>query len=211
MFESIAQSITGFLQLNNNPLGLAILGLSALVEYIFPPFPGDSVTLFGAFLVVQHDWSLPWVFVVVLTGSGIGAMANFFFGVWIGKRYHAGGIFKKDQSRRRMDRVIQVLRRHGEKVVAINRFLPAVRAFIFVGAGIAGLRPGRVLAFAMVSAAVWNTIILAVGYALGANWARIKSIFQTYGIVAWGALGSLIAVFMLRWFLRRRRGDENSF
>lgn len=204
MFESLTQAVTGFLQLNNNPLGLAILGLSALVEYIFPPFPGDSVTLFGAFLVVQHNWSLPWVFAVVLAGSAVGAMADFFFGAWIGKRYREGAIFKKPESRKRMERVIQVLRRHGEKYVAINRFLPAVRAFIFVAAGIAGLRPGRVLFFAILSATVWNGLILAVGYGLGANWERIKAIFQTYGIVAWGVLGVATAIFIVRWFLRRR-------
>ena len=42
---------------NHNTLGLAVLCLSACIEYLFPPFPGDTITVFGAFLVARRGWS----------------------------------------------------------------------------------------------------------------------------------------------------------
>jgi membrane protein DedA with SNARE-associated domain len=201
----ISQAITGFLQHNNNPLGLLLLGVSALLEYVFPPFPGDTVTLFGAFLVTRYEWSVAKVFVAVLAGSGIGAMIDFAFGVWVGRRYSEGRILKSPAVRNRIDRVLDAFRRHGEVYVVLNRFLPAVRAVFFVAAGMARLRAWRVLVFALLSAALWNALIIGAGYSVGSNWNRITEIFRTYSIVAWGLIAAVVAGLALRFWLRRRR------
>ncbi len=201
---SISQAITGFLQVNNNPLGLLLLGLSALLEYVFPPFPGDTVTLFGAFLVTRYDWSVGWVFAVVLAGSGLGALADYGFGRWIGRRYQEGRILKSPAVRARIDQVLDAFRRHGEVYVVLNRFLPAVRAVFFVAAGMARLRAWRVLLFALISAALWNALIVGAGYAVGSNWNRIAELFRVYSIAAWGLLGAVALVLALRFWRRRR-------
>jgi membrane protein DedA with SNARE-associated domain len=203
--ENIIEAITGFLQQNNNPLGLLILGASALIEYVFPPFPGDTVTLVGSFLVVQHDWNLPLVFGVVLAGSVVGALLDYQIGVWMGDRYRSGRFIKKPKQRAAMERAIESVRRHGPKYIMINRFLPAIRAAVFLAAGMAGLKRWVVLVCALVSAAAWNAMILALGYALGANWDRIREIFRQYGLVAWCLLGVVIAALVIRYLLKRRR------
>jgi membrane protein DedA with SNARE-associated domain len=196
------------LRRNNNPLGLTLLGLSALIEYIFPPFPGDTITLFGAFLVTRYDWNLPLMFCSVMIGSGVGAMIDFYVGVWMGRRYHDGTFLRGERLRKEVERVLDAFRRHGEIYVAINRFLPAVRAVFFVAAGVAGLRPLRVLFFALVSAAAWNALIIAAGYGVGASWGRIQSIFNTYSTIAWAALGAAALALVVRWLLRRRRTSD---
>jgi len=209
MFGSIASAITGFLQHNNNPLGLFLLGLSSLLEYVFPPFPGDTVTLFGAFLVTRYGWNLPLVFAVTLLGSGLGAMIDFTLGVWMGRRYAAGRFLAAPAARRRVEQVTASFRRYGEAFIALNRFLPAVRAVFFLAAGMAGLRPGRVLIFSLISAALWNAVILGVGYGVGANWARIREIFSTYSAVAWCLCGAVLVGWGIRWALRRRRARSD--
>jgi len=209
MLDRIARAITGFLRHNNNPLGLALLGLSALIEYVFPPFPGDTVTLFGAVLVTRYHWSLPLVFLVVMAGSGIGAMIDFYVGVWMGRRYHKGGLVRSESARQQVERVLDAFRRHGEIYVVINRFLPAVRAVFFLAAGLAGLRPLRVLFFALLSAAAWNALIVGAGYGVGANWRRIRKIFDTYSTVAWSVIGAAVLALLVRWLVRRRRTTES--
>jgi membrane protein DedA with SNARE-associated domain len=205
MFGDITRAITGFLKHNNNPLGLGMLGLSAMIEYVFPPFPGDTVTLFGALLVTRYNWSVVQIFAVVLLGSGIGAMIDFYVGVWMGRRYHDGSFPRNVALRAQIERVLDAFRRHGAIYVSINRFLPAVRAMFFIAAGVAGLRAAPVLFYALVSAAAWNALIIAVGYAVGANWRRIKSLFRTYSIIAWSALGAVAVALLVRWIVRRRR------
>lgn len=202
--DSIEQAITGFLRRNNNPLGFVLLALSAMVEYIFPPFPGDTVTLFGAFLITRHDWSLPGVFLSVMLGSGVGSMADFYLGSWLRERYRQGKVLKSPRTRRAVDRVLAGFARHGELYVVINRFLPAVRAVFFLAAGMARLRAWRVLLFSLASAAAWNTLIISVGYSMGANWQRIRALFQTYSVIAWSAVAAVALFFTVRWLLRRR-------
>ncbi len=210
MFESIEVAITGFLQHNNNPVGFVLLGLSAMVEYLFPPFPGDTVTLFGAFLITRHDWSLPLVFLAVMIGSGLGSMADFYAGVWFKKRYEKGRFLKSPRARRAVDRVVAGFAKHGEAYVVVNRFLPAVRAVFFVAAGMAGLRPWRVLLFALLSAAAWNALIIGAGYAVGANWERIQELFRVYSVAAWSVVGAALLFFLVRWYVQGRKEANQS-
>ena len=202
--DSIEQAITGFLQSNNNPVGLLVLGLSALIEYVFPPFPGDVVTLFGALLVTRFRWSIAAVFASVLAGSAVGSTIDFYAGVWMRQRYEQGRFLKRPATRRLVERVLDSFRRHGEVYVALNRFLPAVRAVFFLAAGMAGLRVGRVLFFSMVSAAAWNALLIGAGYAVGGNWDRIKDLFRSYSVVVWILLGAVAVALFVRWLIRRR-------
>lgn len=204
MWSSIEQAITGFLRVNNNPLGLALLGLAATLEYVFPPFPGDTVTLFGAFLVSQYQWSLVQVFFATLAGSAAGALIDYAVGARMRRPYEQGRFLKKPRTRRLVERVLASFRRHGAAYVALNRFLPAVRAVFFLAAGMAGLKLHLVLIFALISAAAWNALVLGVGYALGANWERIQRVFSLYSRVAWAAIGLVALVLTLRWWVRRR-------
>ncbi len=181
-----------------------------MLEYLFPPFPGDTVTLFGAFLVTQYSWNLPLVFGVVLLGSALGAMADFYVGVWMGRRYQEGRFLRAPAIRRRVDQVTGAFQRHGEAYIALNRFLPAVRAVFFIAAGMAGLRPARVLFYALLSAALWNTLILSAGYAVGSNWENVRRIFRTYSVVAWSVVGAALIFWLVRWLIQRRRGGDTS-
>ena len=60
--EQLAQPLLDFLSAGQSAAGLSVLFVSALIEYVFPPFPGDTVTLFGAFLAAHQGWSVPLVF-----------------------------------------------------------------------------------------------------------------------------------------------------
>jgi membrane protein DedA with SNARE-associated domain len=194
---------------NNNPVGLSILAASAAIEYIFPPFPGDTITLFGAFLITARGWSFVLVFTAVLLGSGVGAMADYYFGRWLARR-EAAWTGRRARVRQVIDDLVERFRRHGEAYIVLNRFLPAVRAFFFVAAGMAGLRPGRVLLWSLVSAALWNLLLISVGAAVGANWQRIQWFATTYSRAVSLLLVAIVVFFLGRWWWRRRRAARQA-
>src|SRR5262245_13636056 len=68
------------------PYGFLVFGVAAMLEYVVPPFPGDSIILLGGVYVVRGQ--TPWylVFGAVTVGSLIGAAANYGVGVLIGER-----------------------------------------------------------------------------------------------------------------------------
>ena len=65
--------LTALAQEPNHPLGLLFLFLSCVIEYLFPPFPGDTITLFGAVLITAYHWSFWWMMVVLTLGNLLGA------------------------------------------------------------------------------------------------------------------------------------------
>lgn len=202
--DGTLEAIREIMERGAGPAAFAVLFGSALVEYLFPPFPGDAVTLLGAFAVARWGWNGAAVFVSVLAGSVAGAMLDFAIGRWLGKR---AGFWERrgNATRARVERIISSFRRHGAAYIVVNRFLPGVRALIFVAAGMAGLRGGAVLLWASLSAALWNAAIFAAGYTVGTTWERLLGALRAFATAAWIAV-AVVAASLLALALLRRRG-----
>lgn len=196
--DAFSDWLIGFISQQNNPIGLVVLGVSALVEYVFPPFPGDTITLFGAILITAYDWSFASVYLCVLGGSVIGAMLAFYFGRSLQKR--------RLPKQELVDKLVARFERHGAAFLIVNRFLPGFRAVFFVAAGLAKMPAKSVLIYGTVSAALWNLGIIALGTLVGANFDRLKLWLTTYAIGVWIAIGIVAVVVAGRWWWKRRRG-----
>jgi membrane protein DedA with SNARE-associated domain len=200
--DQLALRLIDFVGQQNNPLGWAILGLSALIEYVFPPFPGDTITLFGAFLITARGWSFVAVFAAALIGSGAGAMLDFKFGQWL-KRRELATESKHPVARARIDKLVDRFKRHGEVFIVLNRFVPGVRALFFVAAGMAGMRARWVFLWALVSAALWNLLLIAIGTSVGANFDELLEFGRTYAKYVYIGLGILLAAWFARFLYKR--------
>ena len=200
----IYQSIIDFLSAGQSAAGLAVLFASAAVEYVFPPFPGDSVTLFGAFLAATEGWSVPLVFTVVTLGSVVGAVIDYALGRRLARipRDRLSGdrrlLMERAQS------IVDRFERHGAVYIAVNRFLPGIRALFFVAAGMARLPVGKVILWGALSAAAWNALIIAAGFAVGKNWDRLSELLRTYTMVAWIVVGVVMILLVVRWAWKKR-------
>lgn len=198
-------------------LATALLAAAAFLEYVFPPFPGDTVTLAGAILVTGYGFSATRVMVAVVLGSLAGAALDFLIGTAVARAISRARAREDDprpawlrlrivqSALRGTDRVSRAFARHGEAYIAVNRFLPGIRAFLFVAAGMAGLRFGRVMLWAAVSAVAWNLLLLGVGMALGSRLDAIETVFRDYGIAVWTLLALVAVGAWIRHRRRRRR------
>ncbi len=202
--------LIAFVSDENNPAGVALLGASAMVEYVFPPFPGDTITLFGAVLITAYSWSFGAVFGAVMLGSVSGAMIDYYFG----HRLRLRGLRRKkrhtpEQRRAIIHGLVERFRKHGAVYLVLNRFVPGVRALFFVAAGLAGMKPLPVLLYSAISAAAWNLLLIAVGGLLGANLDELSKWVRHYNIAAGGIIIAIILALLGRsLLLRRRRKSE---
>ena len=193
--EALSEWVIGFIAGGQNSTGLVLLAASAAIEYIFPPFPGDTITLFGAFLVTSHGWSFVAVFGAVMLGSVAGSMLAFYLGHRIGP----------PSDNARLHKVVERFRRYGAAYLVVNRFLPGLRSLFFVAAGMAELRPWRVAFFSAISAAAWNLALMGVGAALGANYEVLLTYVKQYTLIVWIAIASVAVVCGTVWWIRRRK------
>jgi membrane-associated protein len=202
--EDIGQQLIDYLAAGQSAVGLLILFGSALVEYVFPPFPGDTVTLFGAFLAANFEWSVPLVFGVVTAGSLAGAALDYALGRRLAHTPAGQLKGRKKKAREKVQPLLEKFERHGAAYVVINRFLPGIRAFFFVAAGMAKLPLWKVLAWGAISAAAWNALIIGAGFAIGKNWERLLGWLRTYTTVAWAVIGVIVLALLIRWLWKKR-------
>jgi membrane-associated protein len=180
--------------------GLVILGVSAIIEYVFPPFPGDTITLVGAVLIPRAGWPIWGVFGAVMVGTAIGTAVDWRLGIWLAD-HETGDTWLHDwlareNVSRKVETIKQQFERWGGAYLMANRFVPAFRAVFFVAAGLARLQLKTVLLFGCLSAALWNAALLGVGYAVGYNLRDLAAVVETYSQVFWVVALVAIALWM---------------
>lgn len=182
------------------PWGYWILGLAALIEYVFPPFPGDSITLLGGLYVARDQRPWPLVLFAVTLGSVLGAALDYWVGGRLARRLEREPDHKSRLGAQlpRLQRLQAQMKRRGVLLLAVNRFLPGVRALIFVAAGAARMPPTVVLGWGAVSALLFNGGVLAVGMLVGGNAERLAELLASYQRVVWTLLAVAGAAVLVR-------------
>jgi membrane protein DedA with SNARE-associated domain len=201
--------ILEWLRQNEGPLAYLLIGFVAAVEYVFPPAPADAVALGATFLAATADYSAVAVYVSLTVGSVCGSALAYGIGRAIGRDPAKWPpILRRPVFQRAIARVIERFDQQGTAFVAVNRFIPAVRAVVFFAAGMAKLPLLKVLLWGAFSDALYNSVILAIGYAVGDNYELLRTLVQRYTIAALAIVALVIAFFVFRMIRRRKRRPQ---
>jgi membrane protein DedA with SNARE-associated domain len=205
---SYVEQFLNFLDTLPNALIYLFLGLSAFVENIFPPIPGDTITAFGAFLVGTDRLHFFWVYFVTTLGSLVGFLVLFWLGLVLGRHF----FLERDYRFFRSKDIVKAedwFQKYGYLLILVNRFLPGIRSAISLAGGISRLNIPRVVFLAFLSCAAWNLIWISVGYALGNNWdkvkGRISEILASYNIAVFTLLGLAVLYFIVKRMSKKRK------
>ncbi len=180
--------------------GYVFLFFSSLGENLFPPMPGDTFVVLGAFLVGRGHLDFVPAYLSASAGSLLGFMMLYFVGLRWGRKIFQGrtGRFFSQ------DRLVEVefwFDRYGYVVIAVNRLLSGFRALVSLGAGIARMDAKRVFGLCLVSVLIWNGILMGVGVYVGENWAVIVRHYQWIVFVL---IAGIILVSLIRARMRKR-------
>jgi membrane-associated protein len=186
-------------------LAPAVLFVATFVEYVFPPFPGDVLVILGAWYAVEGQLSWPATFASVTAGGIAGAWVDYRIGAALGRRLERRAHQRSPQAEQRLARFEAGYRRWGALLLLGNRFLPGFRAFVFFGAGAAGIPLRRVLVLGAISSALWNLGLLAAGDLLARNVDELVGLVERYTRAAWTAMAAAAVVALAVVWLRRRR------
>lgn len=163
------------------------LFVSAVMENLFPPIPGDTITVFGAFLVGMGRLNFFYVYAATTLGSSIGFLLLFYAGAFLEMEFFLNTRIKIFSSEKIL-LAEKWFNKYGYYVVALNRFLPGVRSVISIVAGISGLSGWKVFFLSLISAMAWNFLWIYTGYTIGNNWVEVQTkislIIRNYNIAA---------------------------
>lgn len=189
------------------PFAYFVLAVAAALEYVVPPFPGDTVVLLGGVYAVRGEKSWLLVFLVIIAGSVVGAAVNYFIGRWLDVKVEHR-LERKAILGMSLDQLLTVearMRKRGGWLLLFNRFIPGVRGLLFVAAGMSNMPLPRVLGLGAISAAAHTAVVLGVGMALGGNVERIEAVAARYQSLALWILAGGVALFAARLLFRRWR------
>lgn len=185
------------------PYAPALLFGASFIEYVFPPFPGDMIVLLGAWYAVQGQLSWPLTFAAVTAGAVAGAFVDHRVGVLLGRGLASGWASRLGLDPDGLAAFQASYRRWGALLLVANRFLPGVRAFLFVAAGASGVPARAALLYGGISAALWNALLLAAGALLVHNAAELVALLRRYDEWAWTVLGVAALAALVVWLGHR--------
>lgn len=198
--------ILTWLEHAEGPLAYLVLALAAGLEYVLPPLPGDTITLFGIFLAFGAGYHTVLVYLALDAGALAGSLAAYGVGRLLARpRRRPPRFLRSQQARKAIDVLLTRFERHGAMYLAINRFVPGLRAFCFVAAGMARLTWWKVAGWGLVSASVYNALLLGLGWLVGGNFTELRAWVERYTYAAAGVLVAVVMYFAIRTWLRRRR------
>jgi membrane protein DedA with SNARE-associated domain len=186
-----------------------ILFISAVIENIFPPIPGDTVTLVGAYLVGRSLLNFWGVYISTTLGSVAGFMAIYGLAYWVERK-----IIEKYQPRwitaTHIDQVETWFRKYGYGVIFLNRFLSGVRSVISLVAGLSKMKPMIVFTLSLIGCAIWNGLLIYLGSIVGKNWSKIIELLKIYNRAVLLVVILVIVIWLLYRFIRKRTMRKNS-
>ena len=161
--------------------GTAFLWISLAMVFVecglfFPFLPGDTLLLsLGIFIATPRTasttspdpgWSSWSITLVLLTVAALlGNLVGYEIGRAVGPPLYRrdGRILKKKY----FDNTQAFFDKHGNKALVIGRFVPFVRTYITVVAGVTRMDRRRFLVWSLVGAVLWVFSITLLGYNLG--------------------------------------------
>ncbi len=165
--------------------------------------PGDSLLFTAGLLASQGALNLP----VILVGCFVAAVTGDQVGFFIGRR--AGpALFRRPDSRffhqKNVERAQAYFAQHGARTIVLARFVPVVRTFTPVVAGVGQMEYRTFVTYNVVGGLVWAVGVTLLGYVLGESIPDV----DRYLLPIIMAIVAVSFVPVLRELLRMRRAER---
>ncbi|TEA78053.1 DedA family protein [Allopusillimonas ginsengisoli] len=183
-------------------LALLTLGESLLVIGII--IPASVVMLVMGGLIGSGMVEAAPVLLWGIAGAIVGDAISYFIGRWLGPTLlHTWPL---NRQRRAVARARLLFMRHGSLAVFAGRFLGPLRSITPTLAGMMKMRQSRFLLANVASAIAWLPLMLLPGYLTGRGMQSVDD--SHFGIVLAGVLSIVLAVWVARAMIRRRRQSQ---
>jgi membrane-associated protein len=129
-------------------------------------FPGDTLLLAAGILAAAGEFNIVVLVSVIVISAVFGGYAGYLIGRKAGPKLfkkNDGIIFRKEY----MLRSEEFYEKHGGKTIIFARFVPIVRTFAPVVAGIGNMNPARFMFYNILGSGIWAISVTLLGYYFG--------------------------------------------
>ncbi|HEY0740589.1 MAG TPA: VTT domain-containing protein [Chryseosolibacter sp.] len=213
-FEVHFMSILAFLDSFNPETIIQYGGLSLLLLIIFAEtgvffgffLPGDSL-LFVAGLLADTEYldvNVTLLIVLLIIAAVSGSTVGYLTGRWAGKflANRPDSIFFK---KKYLDVTQAFYQKHGMMAFILGRFLPIVRTFVTIIAGMVKIDMPKFVFFNFLGATIWIVVMVLSGHFLGRLFPQITMYLEiiVVGMILVSAIPVIITYFKNRKLLAK--------
>lgn len=189
MLEDMFEAFTTFAMFGIDPEAIAQAGLWLIALIIFAEsglligffLPGDTLLIAAGVMAATGALPLEWTIITIATAAIVGDNVGYMIGRYSGKRLFKqkdGILFKHEY----VERAQAFYEKHGGKTIILARFIPIVRTFAPMVAGIGRMDRRKFFFYNVVGGALWATSLPLLGYWVGSRIPRIGDYLE-YAII----------------------------
>ena len=153
--------------LNTYGIWLAIIVVFVECGLLWPILPGDSLLfMIGVFAATGLlDMPIGLAIVLLIIAAFLGNVSGYWIGRAVGPPiYEKNWRFLKQEW---FDKTHEFFEKYGNRALVLGRFVPIVRTFITLVAGVSKMDPRRFFLWSAVGAVIWVIGVTLAGYFLG--------------------------------------------
>lgn len=150
------------------------LGLVGIVSIIFAEsglffgffLPGDSLLFTAGLLASQGFLNIYLLVGLTFFAAVLGDSVGYAFGKKIGPKI----FFKEDSfffNKKHIDRSKAFFEKHGKKAIILARFMPIIRTFTPILAGVGSMKYKTFISYNIIGGAIWTFGMTLLGYFFG--------------------------------------------
>jgi membrane-associated protein len=183
--------------------------------------PGDSLLVTVGIVAWTANWPLHWLFLVLALAAILGNNMGYTIGSKAGPR-----LFTRDESfffrKSYLLKAQAFYEKHGGKTIILAQFVPIIRTFAPVVAGIGKMSRRRFVAFTVVGAILWVGSMLGIGYILtpvldkplkgvfGEEFETAKHVEKVILLVVFLSVSPVLVAGVRGWLAKRRLNRASS-
>jgi membrane protein DedA with SNARE-associated domain len=201
------QAILNFISSVFQTLGWPGVILMMAIESACIPLPSEIIMpLAGWMLIENAGLSVGYIALAGFCGA-IGNVIGSLVAFWVGAKGGLPLLYRYGKyiliTHHDLERANHWFGKYGQWITFIARFVPGVRTFISLPAGIARMPLAKFSFYAFVGSFIWSAPLAYGGYVLGQNWEELRAAMRPFDYPIIGAVIILILVFV--WLRLRNR------
>jgi membrane-associated protein len=189
--------------------GQEMFWISVVIVFIecgllFPVLPGDTLLFFIGIFIGSGDLGMNIVLscVIMSAAAFLGNVVGYEIGARVGPPlFERNGRFLNEGNLARTHRFFE---RYGNRALVLGRFVPVVRTFITVVAGVGHMERKRFFTWSLVGAVGWATGVTLLGYFLGG----ISFLQQNLELTLLLIVALSLVPVLFEWWRQRRHADQ---
>lgn len=136
-------------------------------------FPGDTLLLAAGVLAAAGEFNIAILVATIMISAILGGWAGYWIGLKSGPKLFTkndGIVFRKEY----VEKSEKFYEKHGGKTIILARFIPIVRTFAPVVAGIGKMNQAKFMLYNVIGSAIWGAGVTLLGYYFGSKIPNIE-------------------------------------